>query len=107
MQRRKGVIGLIACEHWMALGRPNPRNFDETMSLVFEHIDMIHDVTGTYDNIGIGSDMDGFIRPSLKGLDTPEDYNSVKFRLIEKYGQANAELICSGNALRVLKWWRS
>jgi microsomal dipeptidase-like Zn-dependent dipeptidase len=77
------------------------------MALLFEHIDRIHAVTGSYDNIGSGSDMDGFIRPSLKGLDTPEDYNSVKYRLIDKYGGATADKICWQNALRVLQWWRS
>lgn len=107
VHRHGGVIGLIACEHWMSLGRNKPKNFEETMALLFEHIDRIHAVTGSYDNIGIGSDMDGFIRPSLKGLDTPEDYNSVKYRLIDKYGSAAADKICWQNALRVLRWWRS
>jgi len=107
VQRRGGVIGLIACEHWMSMGRRAPRNFEETMVLLGEHIQHIRDVTGTFDNIAIGSDMDGFIRPSLKGLDTPEDYNSVKYRLIDAFGQDAADAICFRNALRVLQWWRS
>jgi microsomal dipeptidase-like Zn-dependent dipeptidase len=107
VHRRHGVIGLIACEHWMSVGRNKPRNFVETMDLLLEHIEFIHAATGSYESIAIGSDMDGFIRPSLKGLDTPEDYDNVRHRLIDKYGQDAADAMCYKNALRVLNWWRS
>jgi microsomal dipeptidase-like Zn-dependent dipeptidase len=107
VQKRGGVIGLIACEHWMSLGRRKPRNFDESMGLLFEHIQKIRDETGTFDNIAIGSDMDGFIRPSLKGFDSPAVYRDVAARLASKFGQPAADAICYQNAGRVLKWWRS
>jgi microsomal dipeptidase-like Zn-dependent dipeptidase len=107
VQKRGGVIGLIACEHWMSLGRSKPGNFDESMVLIFEHVQQIHDVTGTFDNIAIGSDMDGFIRPSLKGFDSPTVYREVAARLASKFNQPAADAICSLNAMRMLKWWRS
>ena len=107
VSKRGGVIGLIACEHWMAMGQKKPGDFNESMALLFSHIDQIHAVTGSYDNIGIGSDMDGFIRPSLQGFDGPPVYREVAKRLIDKYQRPAADAICSGNAMRVLKWWRS
>jgi microsomal dipeptidase-like Zn-dependent dipeptidase len=105
---RGGVIGLIACEHWMTEGAgAKPKNLDQTMALIFRHIDFIRDATGgSYDYIGIGSDMDGFIRPTLKGLKGPATYKEVRKRLIAHYQQGPADQICFGNALRVLQWWR-
>ncbi len=105
---RGGVVGLIACEHWMTEGKlKRPTTFDETMALIFRHIDLIHDTTGgSYDHIAIGSDMDGFIQPTLKGLKSPAVFKEVRKRLIAHYHQGPADQICFGNALRVLQWWR-
>ena len=52
-----------------------------------------------------GSDLDGFIKPTMPGLETPAAFARVEQRLIQKYGAAIAGQICSGNALRVLRYW--
>jgi microsomal dipeptidase-like Zn-dependent dipeptidase len=104
---RRGVVGLIACRHYMADGLAPPATFDDTMAILCRHIDKIHDVTGSYDAIAIGTDLDGFIKPTLPGLETPAAFASVATRLTAQYGAATAGQICFLNALRVLEYWRS
>jgi microsomal dipeptidase-like Zn-dependent dipeptidase len=104
---RGGVVGLIACRHYMADGLPRPQTFDDTLATLCRHIDRIHDVTGSYEHIAIGSDLDGFIKPTLPGLETPAAFATVEVRLTAKYGAAVAQQICSANALRLLQYWGS
>jgi microsomal dipeptidase-like Zn-dependent dipeptidase len=105
--RRKGVIGLIACPHYMAQGtsKPNPKTFEDSMDLICAHVDRIRQVTGSHDYTAFGSDHDGFIKPALPGLDSPARFAEVETRLVQKYGAAVAAQICSGNAMRVLSYW--
>jgi membrane dipeptidase len=107
--RRSGVIGLIACRHWMAQGLPQPRSFDDTMNVICAHIDHIHRVVGDPPGVhrfaAFGSDQDGFIKPALPGLDTPAGFVRVEEELTRRYGATAAASICAGNALRVLRWW--
>jgi microsomal dipeptidase-like Zn-dependent dipeptidase len=105
--KRHGVVGLIACKHYMADGGTSPETFDDSMDVIFRHVDRIKDVTGCHAHTGLGSDLDGFIKPTLPGLETPAALRQVEERLSKKYGDAVAEQICSGNALRVLKYWRA
>ncbi len=102
---RRGVVGLIACKHYMTDGLSQPSTFDDTIATLCRHIDKIHDVTGSYDAIAFGSDLDGFIKPTLPGLETPAAFASVEARLTARYGAAIAEQVCSANALRVLQYW--
>jgi len=103
---RHGVVGLIACRHYMADGLPRPKTFDDTIATLCRHIDKVHDVTGSYHTIAFGSDLDGFIKPTLPGLETPAAFATVEARLTAKYGVAVAQQICSGNALRLLDYWQ-
>jgi membrane dipeptidase len=108
--RRRGVIGLIACEHWMARGMDKPKTFADTMQVLFRHIDQIHRLTrepvGVHSFTAFGSDHDGFIKPALPGLDRPGGFVAVEQALADHYGAAVAEQICSANALRVLDYWK-
>ena len=103
---RGGVIGLIACRHYMADGGTKPLSFDESMGVICRHIDRIHDVTQSYDHAAFGSDSDGFIKPTLAGLETPAGFAAVEQRLVARYGSDAAGKICSGNAMRVLNYWQ-
>ncbi len=104
--RRGGVVGLIACEHYMARGFPAPGTFGDSMDILCRHIDRVHVVTGGYDTAAIGSDQDGFIKPTLPGLETPPGYDAVAGVLAERYGEDVADQICQGNARRVLACWK-
>jgi microsomal dipeptidase-like Zn-dependent dipeptidase len=100
---RRGVLGCILCDHYISSGLPGgPNTLDGSVQKLTRHIDKIHELTGTYDNIGIGSDLDGYIKPALAGLEHMGRMAELQERLADRYGQADAEKICSGNALRVL-----
>jgi microsomal dipeptidase-like Zn-dependent dipeptidase len=105
--RRGGVVGLIVCKHWMADRTPwkGPKTLDDSMQIVFSQVDRIREVTGTYDNIAIGTDMDGFIKPALPGLESPTVLPEVENRLGQRYTPAVAKQICWDNASRVLEYW--
>jgi len=104
--RRHGVVGLIACEHWMANGFKKPKSFADTVDIMCRHIDRIQQAAGSHEVAAIGSDQDGFIKPTLPGLETPGGYKPLEAALVTRYGEQAAGEICSGNALRVLEYWR-
>jgi microsomal dipeptidase-like Zn-dependent dipeptidase len=102
---RKGVIGLIACKHWMEAGLFSPKNFAQAREIFEIHVQRILDVTGSDDVPAIGSDMDGFIKPPLPGFEKPQVYKVIEERMHARYGAATARKICADNALRALEFW--
>jgi membrane dipeptidase len=106
---RDGVIGLIFAQHQLldGLGRKRTRTFDESFEVLCAHIDKLASITGSFRHIGLGTDFDGFIKPTLGGLETSADLAQLEPALRSKYGNENAEAITSGNALRLLRgYWR-
>ena len=106
---RDGVAGLILAEHQAADGirRLRTRTLEQAIDVLGRHIDAIHEITGSHRHVGIGTDLDGFIKPTLAGLDDAGSLALLESALRERYGDADAELILSGNALRVLNsYWR-
>jgi microsomal dipeptidase-like Zn-dependent dipeptidase len=79
------------------------KSFDGSVKALFQHIDKIHSITGSYDNIGIGSDLDGYIKPALPGLEHMGRMAALQDALRSRYGDETAEKISSGNALHVLR----
>lgn len=106
---RGGVIGLIFAEHQLSDGLGGHSNSrQESMGRIFRHVDRICETTGSHDHVGIGTDFDGFIKPTLAGFDDASSLAGLEDALRERYGTENAEKICSGNALRLLRsYWRS
>src|SRR3954452_1537661 len=84
---RDGVIGLIAAQHQANDGvrRTNTRTLEQSMDVLGAHIDAIRDVTGSYDHIAIGSDLDGFIKPTLGGLESAADLAPLAAGLRARY----------------------
>lgn len=117
---RGGVVGLIFAEHQLADGLParqraalrlpgetSRRRFKRSFRVLCRHIDGIRDATGSHAFTAIGSDLDGFIKPTLPGLDDMRDMKRLKAALLKRYGEDDAERISSGNALRLLEsYWR-
>jgi len=103
---RNGVVGLIMAQHQLNDGLRKKGEETETLAeslpILFEHIDAIKDATGSYDHIGIGSDLDGFIKPTIGGIEDISDLPSLEVPLVDRYGQEVAEKIMWRNALRVL-----
>ncbi len=109
--QRRGLIGIILCPHYLLGGGPLRRrqtaDLKASVDAVCTHIDHIRDVTKSFDHVGIGSDLDGFIKPALTGLGHLGHMAAIQAELRQRYGEADAEKICSGNAIRVLTTaWR-
>jgi microsomal dipeptidase-like Zn-dependent dipeptidase len=103
-----GVVGLIMSEHFICDGRKKPRSFDESFELLCVHIERIREITGSDDHIAFGTDIDGFIKPALRGLEHLGRMRKLQAELSRQYPEGNAaEKFASGNALRVLEAvWR-
>jgi microsomal dipeptidase-like Zn-dependent dipeptidase len=102
---RQGVVGLIFAEHQIldGLRRRGTKTFDDSFEVLGRHIDRMREITGSHTHSAIGSDLDGFIKPVLAGLQTEADMKPLEQALIARYGTADAKQIASGNALRVLR----
>jgi microsomal dipeptidase-like Zn-dependent dipeptidase len=106
---RDGAMGVILCDHFVKEGlrHRRTRTFDESLEVVSRHVDRIREVTGSHRHAAIGSDLDGYIKPALAGMDDMSAMSPLAAALAERYGP-DAEAIRRGNALRVLrKGWRS
>jgi microsomal dipeptidase-like Zn-dependent dipeptidase len=111
---RNGVVGLIFAQHQLNDGVPGPgargpgsrvgkrRRSERSFEVLCRHIDRIREETGSHRHTAIGSDLDGFIKPTLAGLEDMRDMAGLERALRERYGEEDGELICSGNSLRVL-----
>ncbi len=105
---RGGVAGVIYCDHFLRDGGHRPRFGDkrEALGKLKVQIDqLLH--WGGEDLVAIGSDLDGFIKPTLYGLESAADHADVAEWLVTTYGLPLATKICHGNAMRVMRErWR-
>lgn len=103
---RGGVIGLILARHQLNENAEvaDPDDPKETPAVLRRHIDAIRlQVPGhTNRHVAIGSDLDGFIKPTVAGIETAGDLGTLVAPLQEAYGE-DAEMILSGNAMRVAR----
>jgi microsomal dipeptidase-like Zn-dependent dipeptidase len=97
IQERGGLIGLILSQHQLG----ETEDDAASRAVLKHHVDAIHDVTGTHAHTAIGTDLDGFIKPTLHGLDRAADLVKLD-RWIHEMCPAAAGDILSGNAQRVL-----
>ncbi len=105
---RGGVVGLIFARHQLldGLGRLKATKFEESLVVLRRHIDAIAEATGSHRHTAIGTDFDGFIKPTLGDLESAANLGRLELALHESYGPVDAEAICSGNALRLLRsYW--
>jgi microsomal dipeptidase-like Zn-dependent dipeptidase len=106
---RGGVMGCIFCQHYITNGLPGGvHDFTDSIEALCRHINHIRDVTGSLDHVAIGSDLDGYIKPALPGLEHMGHMRALQDALERRYGAQDAEKISSANALRVLRHaWRA
>jgi microsomal dipeptidase-like Zn-dependent dipeptidase len=104
---RDGVVGLIMAQHQLNDGLRKHGDYTETLAeslpLIYEHIDKLAELTGGYDHIALGTDFDGFIKPTMGGIDTMGDLAPFEAALEEKYGAEAARKMTSDNALRIFR----
>jgi microsomal dipeptidase-like Zn-dependent dipeptidase len=106
---RDGLLGLILCQHYITSGLHDvAETFDGSVQALCRHIDKLQELTGSYDHIAIGSDLDGYIKPALPGLEHQGRLADLQDALTQRYGSDVTQQISGGNALRVLRaqWGR-
>jgi microsomal dipeptidase-like Zn-dependent dipeptidase len=107
---RGGVIGLLLAEHQLTDGLRWRRtgSLQDSLEVVFRHLDRIREIAGSHRHAAIGSDLDGFIKPTVAGLEDASKLGGLRRALVERYGEADAQLICADNVLRALRThWRA
>ncbi|HVY44335.1 MAG TPA: membrane dipeptidase, partial [Minicystis sp.] len=104
---RGGVCGVIYCDHFVRdHDGAQTKTFDDSFRFVRAQIDKLR-AWGGDDVLAIGSDLDGFIKPTLAGLSSAANHKDLAERLERELGRSLAEKICHGNALRVFqRAWR-
>jgi microsomal dipeptidase-like Zn-dependent dipeptidase len=101
---RGGVIGLILAQHQLNDGVvKKTKTFEESFDVIARHADRLRELTGSHEHTAIGSDFDGFIKPTMGGLERSSDLARLPVALSDRYGAEDAERILSGNVLRVLR----
>jgi len=107
IKRRRGVVGLIMAQHQLNDGIRKKGDYTETLEesleVICAHIDKLAEITGGYEQIALGSDFDGFIKPSMGGLKDSADLKHLEAALRKRYGDENAERMMFKNALGVLQ----
>jgi microsomal dipeptidase-like Zn-dependent dipeptidase len=108
---RGGVVGISLSNRHLTDGLPGGggRSSERSIEVICAHIDRIAEVNGgSFDHAALGSDLDGFIKPTVRGLEHAGRLPALPAALEKRYGRPDAEKICHGNALRVLErhWLR-
>jgi microsomal dipeptidase-like Zn-dependent dipeptidase len=98
IQKSEGVIGVIFYTEWLRTGTGDDR---DDVQLITDVIDAIHTVTKSFENIAIGSDLDGFIDP-IKLCSNYSKMSAIVDPIIYRYGRLVGEKILYRNAQRVL-----
>jgi microsomal dipeptidase-like Zn-dependent dipeptidase len=101
---RDGVVGVILAQHQLNDGvrRRPTTTLEASVEVIGRHVDAIRDATGSLAHVAIGSDLDGFIKPTMGGLETAADLARLGPALERRYGREGAGLILHGNVERVL-----
>lgn len=96
---RGGVIGLILAQHQLndGLRRHATKTLRESVEVLARHIDAIG-----VEHVALGSDLDGFIKPTLGGVESAADLAPLASALRARYPDA-ADAILRDNALRVIR----
>ena len=102
--KRKGVIGLIMAQHQLnhGLDIDDPEKFAATQKAIRCHIDEINKHADAFEVVGIGSDLDGFIKPTVGGIECARDLGKLNDALNDAY-PGKADRILWRNAERVLR----
>src|SRR5204863_2160963 len=75
---RGGVIGLILAEHQAADGLGHTESIEDALAVLHRHIDRLQQIAGSHRHTAIGTDLDGFIKPTLARLETEADMRRVE-----------------------------
>ncbi|MGA7704981.1 MAG: membrane dipeptidase [Solirubrobacteraceae bacterium] len=98
ISERKGAIGLIGAQHQLG-DTPDEAG---SATLIKAHLDAIGTAVGDASAVAaLGTDMDGFIKPTLSGFEKAEDFSKLQ-QWVSAAGQSDPEAILHGNAERII-----
>jgi membrane dipeptidase len=102
-----GVIGVVLSKRLLSEGTGiRARDLKGSLRVFLHHVDKLGELAGGLNQIALGSDLGGFIRP-LPGLGDASRLGLLGQALADRYGERVAEDLCAGNAMRLLKrHWR-
>jgi microsomal dipeptidase-like Zn-dependent dipeptidase len=95
---RQGVIGIIAAQHLLG----DTHTIEESITALRRHIDGVAEALGGHEHTAIGTDLDGFITPTICGLERAENLVDLQAWIRDLYPD-DAEAILHGNAERVVR----
>jgi membrane dipeptidase len=98
VQARGGLIGLILAQHQLG---PTSSAADSRATLR-RHIEAISDLGDGLGHCALGTDLDGFIKPTLNGIDSARDLATLA-QWIQDDFPADANAILYGNAHAMLR----
>ena len=96
---RGGVIGLIFAQHQIndGLRRTDTKTLAESLDVLDRHIDAIGP-----EHVALGSDLDGFIKPTLGGVETAADLAPLAAALRARYPDAGRATSSRATRCRVI-----
>jgi microsomal dipeptidase-like Zn-dependent dipeptidase len=98
IQRRGGLIGLIMAQHQLG----PTHDVAESRAALHRHIEAIVALGNGHASTAIGTDLDGFIKPTLAALEMASDLPLLEGWIREDYPN-DADAILLGNVRRVLQ----
>jgi microsomal dipeptidase-like Zn-dependent dipeptidase len=99
IHRSGGLIGLISAQqHLGKTATPA-----ESQALLAKHLDAIKAACGDHEASALGTDIDGFVKPTLEGFETAADMARLAEWISNGRPPDEAEKILYGNARRVIK----
>jgi microsomal dipeptidase-like Zn-dependent dipeptidase len=94
---------MILMNYWTnGIEEDSPLRYDVGIPYVIRTIRFIADVTGSFDNIAIGTDLDG-LSQSPDDLAHIRHIGKLRNAIGNEFGKIAAEKICYQNALRVIE----
>lgn len=98
IKARGGVVGVIMAQHQAGEAKTEA----ESQAVLRRQIDAINAAAHGHEHTAIGTDIDGFIKPTLAGIETAEDFKKLQAWIEAEYPGPVAQAILYGNARRVI-----
>lgn len=102
-----GAVGIIFMNYWLGHLESDPADLDIGLGNIWRTASYIHDVTGNWDHVMLGTDFDGFTDPPDDAKDSSRMPAITAMFLRKGVSEEDVKKIIGGNAQRVLELgWR-